>query len=253
MTIIELICSRCGGTLLFDNTRDIGFCEFCGNKILIRQDVNNINVSRDYSSELNRLMDQVRSNLSLRRAYNALRILDEIIKIDPNYSEAYLLRAKAIALNDYTKTGHISIKTDSDVPKNLDKYRMYTTTSIDIQSIYDEYGINYQSFSRRFKEYYNAQSFQSCVELIRLEYKKPESHHFIYFKDHMMKMYDWSYSQLHHPSIIFLGLEPFNDWKMKSIHDRSYEAVSFQLEMVNRLDISDADYDDIVLEFLKSC
>lgn len=45
MRIVTLKCTHCGGDVQLDDTREYGFCMYCGTKILIQQDVNNINVN----------------------------------------------------------------------------------------------------------------------------------------------------------------------------------------------------------------
>ncbi|MCL2797566.1 MAG: hypothetical protein FWD58_05890 [Firmicutes bacterium] len=39
MAVITLICNQCGGQVNLDDSREFGFCNFCGTKLLIKSDV----------------------------------------------------------------------------------------------------------------------------------------------------------------------------------------------------------------------
>jgi DNA-directed RNA polymerase subunit RPC12/RpoP len=44
MALISLKCTNCGGDIELDNSREFGFCMYCGTKVTITRDVNNITV-----------------------------------------------------------------------------------------------------------------------------------------------------------------------------------------------------------------
>ena len=44
MAMISLKCTNCNGDIELDDSREFGFCMFCGTKVMITRDVNNITV-----------------------------------------------------------------------------------------------------------------------------------------------------------------------------------------------------------------
>lgn len=44
MALISLKCTNCSGNIELDDSREFGFCMYCGTKVMITRDVNNITV-----------------------------------------------------------------------------------------------------------------------------------------------------------------------------------------------------------------
>ena len=44
MALISLQCPNCAGDIELEDSRDFGFCLYCGTKIMVTKDVNNINI-----------------------------------------------------------------------------------------------------------------------------------------------------------------------------------------------------------------
>ena len=44
MALISLKCQNCSGDIELDDSREFGFCMYCGSKVMITRDVNNITV-----------------------------------------------------------------------------------------------------------------------------------------------------------------------------------------------------------------
>ncbi len=44
MALISLKCPNCAGDIELDDSREFGFCMYCGSKVMITRDVNNINI-----------------------------------------------------------------------------------------------------------------------------------------------------------------------------------------------------------------
>ncbi len=44
MALISLKCTNCNGDIELDDSREFGFCMYCGTKVMITRDVNNITV-----------------------------------------------------------------------------------------------------------------------------------------------------------------------------------------------------------------
>ena len=44
MALISLKCPNCSGDIELDDSREFGFCVYCGSKVMITRDVNHINI-----------------------------------------------------------------------------------------------------------------------------------------------------------------------------------------------------------------
>lgn len=54
MALIELKCSSCGGSIKMDESKENGFCMYCGNKFLVRDELTRIAIEHSGSVEVNR-------------------------------------------------------------------------------------------------------------------------------------------------------------------------------------------------------
>ena len=64
MTLINLKCNGCGGDITMDDTKEAGFCMYCGNKFLIKDELVRIAVQHSGSVDINR--KQEAENLMIR-------------------------------------------------------------------------------------------------------------------------------------------------------------------------------------------
>ena len=90
MGFVALKCPQCGEDIELDDSREFGFCQYCGTKIM--QERQNIHlsgsVSVDRGSEVNNLLTRARTLLSQNRRTDAIRIYERVLEIDPINEEA---------------------------------------------------------------------------------------------------------------------------------------------------------------------
>ena len=55
MTLVSLKCPNCAGDIELDDSREFGFCMYCGSKVMITKDVNNINIEMSIKDQRNNL------------------------------------------------------------------------------------------------------------------------------------------------------------------------------------------------------
>ena len=82
MPIVTLKCKHCGGDVELDDTREFGFCVYCGTKIMIQQEINNIHITMGIGEQVANL------KVLMTGHYQAGR-----------YGESYELAGKIINLN----------------------------------------------------------------------------------------------------------------------------------------------------------
>lgn len=84
MAFIALKCPGCGADIELDNTRDFGFCSYCGTKIVQEKQVieHRGSVSLDRSSEIKNLLLRGREMLSAGRIADAEVYYNRVLDLD---------------------------------------------------------------------------------------------------------------------------------------------------------------------------
>lgn len=85
MGIIALKCPQCGADVELDETREIGFCTFCGTKVM--QDRVYLHV--DNSNKLKNLYERARKSIEINDYEHASEYYKKILDENPNDWEAY--------------------------------------------------------------------------------------------------------------------------------------------------------------------
>ena len=96
MGIVTLKCTHCGGDVQLDDSREYGFCMYCGTKILIQQDVNNINVNVSYSEQTRTMKNSMAAQYKAARYDSALELADQIISLNSADPEVWFCAADCL-------------------------------------------------------------------------------------------------------------------------------------------------------------
>lgn len=90
MAIMALKCPSCGANIDFDNSRDFGFCCYCGTKIIIEKKIieHRGSVGLDHSGEVNNLLLRGKEMLSLGRNADAEVYFNRVLDFDATNYEA---------------------------------------------------------------------------------------------------------------------------------------------------------------------
>lgn len=86
MGFIALKCPSCGAEITLDETREFGFCQYCGTKIVQEKQVieHRGSVSLDRSSEINNLLIRGQEMLMRKEYDNAETYFNRVLDIDVN-------------------------------------------------------------------------------------------------------------------------------------------------------------------------
>ena len=178
MSIIALKCPNCGGNLEFEDSREFGFCQFCGTKVMIREEinktvnntVNNFNsttIINSSNDEQNRKkISAAQKALSEKRFDMAEKIANEILTQDSTIAEAYLVLLGCVALKDFIDYGYISKSSEEAVRTNYENYHVYSTDSRSLKEVLNDLGISYSAQS--VTESLRGQSLSDVEDGIRL-------------------------------------------------------------------------------------
>lgn len=96
MGIVTLKCTHCRGDVQLDDTREYGFCMYCGTKILIQQDVNNINVNVTYWEQTKAMKNSMTAQYKAARFDSALELADQIVSLNSADPEVWFCAADCL-------------------------------------------------------------------------------------------------------------------------------------------------------------
>lgn len=100
--MVKLFCPGCGSSLELDDSRDFGFCMYCGTKVMLTQKVKvEHSGSVELSNETNerKQLDAIRLLYEAGQIYAAREMCDTLIKNAPHCGEAKLL---ALQLQEFS-------------------------------------------------------------------------------------------------------------------------------------------------------
>ena len=94
MAIIDLKCKHCGGTTSMDDSRETGFCSYCGNKFIVKEELVRIaieysgTINVDRNREIDNLLARAERFYSERRIEDAIQYCNRVLDIDINNDKA---------------------------------------------------------------------------------------------------------------------------------------------------------------------
>lgn len=127
MALIDLKCSSCGSPIKLDTTKDTGFCMYCGNKFLVKDETTRIAIEHSGSVELTGSVNVNREQEALNLIIRAKQMLNN--SADP-YSERYIDRASNYVgyLSNFVMNNYIKKAMDL-APMNKDVIAFYQKVS----------------------------------------------------------------------------------------------------------------------------
>lgn len=90
--LISLKCPNCNGDVQLDNSREFGFCMYCGTKIINERSDESI-VRIDERNKLINILKTAKCELNLRHEGAVLKLLDDALYIDADCKDALLIKA----------------------------------------------------------------------------------------------------------------------------------------------------------------
>lgn len=180
MAIVLLKCPHCGGDVQLDDTREYGFCIYCGTKILIQQDVNNINVNVSYSEQANAMKRSMKAQYQAGRFHSSLELADQIISLNSADPEIWFCAADSLIRD----CGPKSILDKSNMER-LNRYlKQYCLLSnqpeidpmVMVGSIYwDAVSPHYRSLAAEGVNYSSSSKIRECADILfRMQKRDPE-------------------------------------------------------------------------------
>ncbi len=143
MPIIALLCPHCSGQIELDDTREFGFCQYCGTKIMIEQQKQQVG---DYqTNKSTRLKEQVRKQLSEGNYQGATSVLDELRKMDDKDPDFLLLDIECLYKRLHKSKQLIPsvIGRDSywDIAKDYQSYKNFSNDTRTLSEIIQSFNL----------------------------------------------------------------------------------------------------------------
>ena len=143
MALISLKCPQCGGEIQLDDIREIGFCMYCGNKVVVQEAVKR-QVVLDESHKIEGWVALGHDTLRSRNYLDAEQYANKIIEIDFKNPDAWYIKGccainEQVALENWRKAFNYSDKNEPlkkaitealNRPKDHFQTRMKTVTFI---------------------------------------------------------------------------------------------------------------------------
>lgn len=85
MGFIKLNCPNCGANIELDESREFGFCQYCGTKIVQDKIIveHRGNIKIDHSDEINNLLYRAQEMMNFRDYKNAEFYYNKVLELDP--------------------------------------------------------------------------------------------------------------------------------------------------------------------------
>lgn len=164
MSLVTLKCPNCTGKLEFEDSREFGFCQYCGYKVMIQQEINNtINnynnttIFTDDKAEQNKkIMAAAEKALSERNYESAEELAKSVLERDVTFANAYLAILLSQAHKKFDMQKYLSESDRAALQQYFDKYHLYSSDSRSMKEIISSIGINY-NFEELFENYNKAE------------------------------------------------------------------------------------------------
>jgi DNA-directed RNA polymerase subunit RPC12/RpoP len=124
MTLIALKCPQCGGEIQLDNVKEIGFCMYCGSKVVLQEALSH-QVRIDESHKKDAWITLAYDNLRSRNYIDAEQYANKIIEVDLKSPDAWYVKGccairEQIAVENWRTALNYSTK-DTPLWMNINK------------------------------------------------------------------------------------------------------------------------------------
>ncbi|MBQ3685653.1 MAG: zinc ribbon domain-containing protein [Candidatus Methanomethylophilaceae archaeon] len=107
MPLVDLYCPHCGGEIKLDDSREFGFCLYCGHKIMITENVKRA-VRIDNSDRLANLLSLMNHAIDSANIEEMRSLSRSVLEISPDDANAWFCKGSAAAMDGYCKDAFTS-------------------------------------------------------------------------------------------------------------------------------------------------
>ena len=138
MSLVDVKCPNCGASIQLDNSRDFGFCSYCGSKVQIQEAVRKIEI--DKSGDIQSYIALSRASIEAGNGQEAYDYANKALELSTQNAEAWFLKMKALGLmrttdnlrcREIVTAGSKVLELDSSEDSKINVYRYYLEICID--------------------------------------------------------------------------------------------------------------------------
>ena len=96
MSLVDIKCPNCGASIQLDNSRESGFCSYCGSKVQIQEAINKIKIDR--SCDINNYLHLAKTASEANNGQETYDYANKVLELDSTNAEAWELKMVGIAL-----------------------------------------------------------------------------------------------------------------------------------------------------------
>ncbi len=90
MSLVNIKCPNCGASIQLDNSRESGFCSYCGSKVQIQEAINKIKIDR--TGDIKNYLSIGQAAEEAGNGQEACDYANKILEIDPQNAEGWYLK-----------------------------------------------------------------------------------------------------------------------------------------------------------------
>ena len=132
MSLVDVKCPNCGASIQLDNSREFGFCSYCGSKVQLQQVVSKIQI--DKSGDVQSYIDLSKSSIDAGNGQEAYDYANKALELSIQNAEAWFLKMEALGLmatlndlkcREIVTAGSKALEFDTSNNRKKDVYRYY--------------------------------------------------------------------------------------------------------------------------------
>ena len=132
MSLVDVKCPNCGASIQLDNSREFGFCSYCGSKVQIQEAVRKIEI--DKSGDIQSYIELSKSSIEAGNGQEAYDYANKALELSTQNAEAWFLKMQALDLmasiddlkcREIVTAGSKSLELDTSEDRKINVYRCY--------------------------------------------------------------------------------------------------------------------------------
>ena len=121
---------------MIDNDREYGFCTYCGTKIMVQQEIININVTKNDSKQYNELIELSNKYYSAGSYEECAKIAEKAKSLNDSDPRSYWNIVRALVKLSCTDNRYPNKKSIQTIQGYYEKYKLLSTDRNDLESVF---------------------------------------------------------------------------------------------------------------------
>lgn len=159
MSLVNVKCPNCGASIQLDNSREFGFCSYCGSKVQVQEAVHKIEI--DKSGDIQSYIALSKASIEAGNGQEAYDYANKALELSSQNVDAWFLKMKALGLmatltnfrcREIVTAGSKVLELDASEDRKINVYYFYLETCVNLLRFCAARLLNIDTV----KEYYNS-------------------------------------------------------------------------------------------------